>query len=67
MKAKMASEAGQRVYARRLAVVELVFANICAQERMNRFSLRTSRTADVYIDVARYGTQHQQNPHFGAL
>ncbi len=47
MKAKMDSEDGKRVYARRLGIVEPVFANICVQKRMNRFTLRTKRKVDV--------------------
>jgi hypothetical protein len=47
MKAKMDSETGKRVYARRLAIVEPVFANTCEQKRMSRFTLRTKRKVDV--------------------
>jgi hypothetical protein len=47
MKAKMDSEAGKRVYARRLAIVEPVFANICIHKRMNKFTLRSKRKVDV--------------------
>jgi hypothetical protein len=47
MKAKMDSEDGKRVYARRLGIVEPVFANICVQKRMNRFTLRSKRKVDV--------------------
>jgi hypothetical protein len=47
MKAKMDSETGKRFYARRLAIVEPVVANICVQKRMSRFTLRTKRKVDV--------------------
>jgi hypothetical protein len=42
MKAKTDSEPGKRIYARRLGVIEPVFANIFVQKLMNRFTLRTS-------------------------
>ena len=47
MKAKIDSEQGKRIYARRLGIVEPVFANICAQKRMNRFTLRSKAKVDV--------------------
>lgn len=47
MKAKMDSETGKRFYARLLAIVEAVFANIWVQKRMSRFTLRTKRKVDV--------------------
>ena len=47
MKAKIDSEAGKRIYARRLGIVEPVFANICVQKRMHRFTLRSKRKVDV--------------------
>ena len=47
MKAKIDSEQGKRIYARRLGIVEPVFANICVQKRMNRFTLRTKLKVDV--------------------
>ncbi|PWH12278.1 MAG: transposase, partial [Anaerolineae bacterium] len=39
MKAKIDNPQGKQMYARRLAVVEPVFANICVHKRMNRFTL----------------------------
>jgi hypothetical protein len=39
MKAKIDSEEGKRIYARRLGIVEPVFANICVQKRMHRLTL----------------------------
>jgi transposase len=47
MKAKIDSEVGKRIYARRLGIVEPVFSNICVQKRMNRFTLRTKLKVDV--------------------
>ena len=47
MKAKMDTEQGKRIYARRLGIVEPVFANLCVQKRMNRFTLRTKMKVDV--------------------
>jgi transposase len=47
MKAKIDTEQGKRIYARRLGVVEPVFANICVHKRMNRFTLRTKLKVDV--------------------
>jgi transposase len=47
MKAKIDSEEGKRIYARRLALVEPVFANICVHKRMHRFTLRSKLKVDV--------------------
>jgi Transposase DDE domain len=47
MKAKIDTEQGKRIYARRLGIVEPVFANICVQKRMNRFTLRSKLKVDV--------------------
>jgi transposase len=47
MKAKIDTEQGKQTYARRLGVVEPVFANICVHKRMNRFTLRTKWKVDV--------------------
>jgi len=47
MKAKIDTDQGKQIYARRLAIVEPVFANICVQKRMNRFTLRTKLKVDV--------------------
>jgi hypothetical protein len=47
MKAKIDSEQGKRIYARRLGSVEPVFANICVHKRMNRFTLRNKSKVDV--------------------
>jgi hypothetical protein len=47
MKTKIDSEQGKQIYARRLGIVEPVFANICVQKRMNRFTLRSKSKVDV--------------------
>jgi hypothetical protein len=47
IKTKIDSEACKRVYARRLAIVEPAFANICIHKRMNKFTLRAKRKVDV--------------------
>jgi len=47
MKAKIDTEQGKRIYARRLGIVEPVFANICGQKHMNRFMLRSKLKVDV--------------------
>jgi transposase len=47
MKAKIDSEQGKKIYARRLGIVEPVFANICVHKHMNRFTLRSKWKVDV--------------------
>jgi len=47
MKAKIDTEQGKKIYARRLGIVEPVFANICVQKRVNRFTLRSKLKVDV--------------------
>ena len=47
MKEKIDTPQGKQVYARRLGIVEPVFANICVQKHMNRFTLRTKSKVDV--------------------
>lgn len=47
MKAKIDSPEGKKIYARRLAIVEPVFANICVHKRMNRYTLRSKAKVDV--------------------
>ena len=47
MKAKVDSEQGKKIYARRLGIVEPVFANICVHKHMHRFTLRTKQKVDV--------------------
>ncbi len=67
MKAKIDTERGKQIYARRLGIVEPVFANICAHKRMHRFTLRTKVKVDVqwrlYALVHNIGKIHA----FGAL
>jgi transposase len=47
MKAKIDTPQGKQIYARRLAIVEPVFANICVQKGLDRFTLRTKPKVDV--------------------
>ena len=47
MKAKIDTEQGKLIYARRLGIVEPVFSNICVQKRMTRFTLRAKWKVDV--------------------
>ena len=47
MKARIDSEQGKKIYARRLGIIEPVFANICVHKHMDRFTLRTKRKVDV--------------------
>jgi transposase len=47
MKAKIDTPQEKQIYARRLGIVEPVFANICVQKHMNRFTLRTKSKVDV--------------------
>jgi hypothetical protein len=47
MKAKLDSDEGKRLYARRLGIVEPVFANLCVHKRMHRFTVRSKRKVDV--------------------
>ncbi len=67
MKAKIDTEEGKRIYARRLGIVEPVFANICVHKHMNRFTLRSKRKVDVqwslFALVHNIGKIH----NFGAL
>ena len=47
MKAKIDSEEGKKISARRLGIVEPVFSIICVQKHMNRFTVRTKQKVDV--------------------
>jgi transposase len=47
MKAKIDTDQGKRIYARRLGIVEPVFANICVHKRLHRFTLRSKSKVDV--------------------
>ena len=46
-KAKIDSHQGKEIYAKRLGIVEPVFANICVQKRMDRFTLRSKLKVDI--------------------
>jgi hypothetical protein len=48
MKARIDSPQGRLIYARRLAIVEPVFANIRIQKRLDHFNLRTKCKVDVH-------------------
>ncbi len=47
MKAKIDTAEGRRVYGRRLAIIEPVFANIRSQKRLDRFALRTKEKVNI--------------------
>lgn len=47
MKAKIDTPQGKQIYARRLAIVEPVFANIRVQKRLDHFTLRSKAKVDV--------------------
>jgi hypothetical protein len=47
MKTKIDTPQGKQIYARRLAIVEPVFANICIQKRLDLFTLRSKGKVDV--------------------
>ena len=69
MKAKIDSKEGKRIYARRLGIVEAVFANICVQKRMHRFTLRTKRKVDEQWTHTQFALVHNIGKihNFGAL
>jgi len=47
MKARIDTPEGRQIYARRLAIVEPVFANLRIQKRLDHFTLRTKAKVDV--------------------
>jgi transposase len=47
MKKKIDTPEGRKIYARRLAIVEPVFANIRSQKRLDRFTLRSKAKVNV--------------------
>jgi len=47
MKLKIDSLLGRQIYARRLAIVEPVFANIRVHKRLDHFTLRKKRKVDI--------------------
>ncbi|MFQ5486487.1 MAG: IS1182 family transposase, partial [Desulfobacterales bacterium] len=56
MKAKIDTPAGRKIYSKRLAIVEPVFANIRSQKRLDKFTLRTK--TKVNIQWALYAIVH---------
>ena len=56
--AKIDSEEGKRLDARRLGIVEPVFANLCVQKRIHRFTLRSKRKVDVQWTRTRFALVH---------
>ncbi len=44
---KFDSARGRYLYSRRMGIVEPVFANICSQLKLNRFTLRSKRKVDI--------------------
>jgi hypothetical protein len=67
MKAKIDSEDGKRIYARRPGIVETVFANICVQKRMSRFTLRSKTKVDVQWRLFALVAQYRENPDFWGI
>jgi hypothetical protein len=47
MKARIDTAEGRRIYARRLAIVEPVFANLRVQKRLDHFTLRSKAKVDI--------------------
>jgi len=47
MKAKIDTLEGRKIYSKRLAIVEPVFANIRAQKRLDRFTLRSKEKVNI--------------------
>ena len=47
MKQKIDTAEGRRIYGKRLAIVEPVFANIRAQKRLDRFTLRSKTKVNI--------------------
>lgn len=47
MKAKIDTPAGRQIYAKRLAIVEPVFANLRIQKRLDHFTVRSKTKVDV--------------------
>jgi transposase len=58
MKAKIDTEQGKQIYARRLGIVEPVFANLCVHKRMHRFTFRTKLKVDVQWTRTRFALVH---------
>jgi hypothetical protein len=47
MKARIDTLEGRQIYARRLAIVEPVFANIRVQKRLDHFTVRSKAKVDI--------------------
>jgi hypothetical protein len=58
MKARIDTEQGKQTYARRLGIVEPVFANICVHKRMHRFTVRSKAKVDVQWPRTRFALVH---------
>jgi transposase len=66
MKAKIDTPQGKQIYARRLAIVEPVFANLRVQKRLDHFTLRSKAKVDVqwklFALVHNIGKIHHYGP-----
>jgi hypothetical protein len=58
LKTKIDAPQGRQIHARRLAIVEPVFANLCVHKRMNRFTLRSKLKVDVQWTRTRFALVH---------
>ena len=69
MQDKIDSEEGKKIYARRLAIVEPVFANIRTHKEMNRFTLRGKVKVNIqwllYCMVHNMGKILKYGPTYG--
>ena len=66
MKARIDTPQGKQIYARRLAIVEPVFANLRIQKRLDHFTVRSKAKVDVqwklFALVHNIGKIHQYGP-----
>jgi hypothetical protein len=62
MKAKIDTPQGKQIYARRLAIVEPVFANICIQKKIGSLYLAYQIQGGCAVEVICPGAQYRQNP-----
>jgi hypothetical protein len=69
LQAEIDSEQHRRIYARWLGVVEPVFANLCVQKQMHRFTLRPKLKVDVQWTRTRFALVHNIGKinRFGAI
>ena len=58
MKRRIDAEHGKRIYSHRMSVVEPVFANLCANKRLKRFSLARQRKSAGTVAIVLPDTQH---------